>query len=214
MSLLGFDAIGRLALAQIQRGNISMQAVSGSFAISGASQTFSFTENVVAATYNISGADISQSIAVTAGSFSLTGVAQVFGLSEAVDPGAYVISGSVANNINGSADAGTFQITGVNQQLIWTGAGVDTSYTGGVGHFLEEMERQRQLNAITRKTPGRPIDRRTIPRFEPLRAPPIAPASPAPDMAAIQNQRMAEAAAQAKAAKRRRDEEALLLLAS
>jgi hypothetical protein len=87
--------------------------------------------------------------------------------------------------------------------LIWTGAGVDTSYTGGVGHYLEEIERQKRLNAITRKIPG-PVDRRTIPRFEPLRAPPSAPAAPAippQPMAAIQ--RPAHG-----------DEEAVLLLAA
>ncbi|MCK1275484.1 hypothetical protein IVB46_09610 [Bradyrhizobium sp. 61] len=84
---------------------------------------------------------------------------------------------------------------------------------GGIGHFLEEIERQKQLNAITRKIPG-PVDRRTIPRFAPLQAPPSAPPAPVPDMAAVQNQRMAEAGRQAAVAKRRREEEALLLLAS
>jgi hypothetical protein len=211
--LLGFDALGRLALAQIQRGNISMPTVSGSFTITGVAQTARITENVTAGSFAYTGTDITESFVVGSGAFALTGAAQAFLLTENVEAGSYIVTGSIANNITGSADAGSFVLTGASPALIWTGAGVDTSYTGGVGHYLEEIERQKQLNAITRKVPG-PVDRRTMPRFEPLRAPPSAPAAPAPDMAAVQNQRMAEAAAQAKTARRRRDEEALLLLAS
>jgi len=85
---------------------------------------------------------------------------------------------------------------------------------GGIGHYLLEIERAKQLARITREIPP-PIDRRTVPRFEPLRASPVAPIAPAVDMAAVQNERVAAAAAAAQAAKmrRRRDEEALLLLA-
>jgi hypothetical protein len=91
----------------------------------------------------------------------------------------------------------------------------DDAIYGGIGHFLYEQARARQLAAITRKVPGVPIDRRTVPRFEPLRASPVAPAAPAVDMAAVQAERLAAAAAATQAAnkRRRRDEEALLLLA-
>jgi hypothetical protein len=214
MSLLGFDAIGRLALAQIQRGNLSMPAVSGSFAVSGAAQTFKLTENVTAGSFTVSGVPITEKIGLSAGSFSLTGTAQTLKITENVSAGAYVITGAVSNNVNGAADPGAFHWTGIGTPLIWTGAGVDTSYTGGVGHFLEEIERVKRLKAITRKIPA-PIDRRTNPSFQPLRGPPSAPAAPVPDMAAIQNQRATEVAAQAaRAQRRRRDEEAVLLLAS
>jgi|SRR5581483_2351836 len=212
MSLLGFDAVGRLALAQIQRGNISMPAISGSFAVIGAAQPFTLTENVAAGAFMMSGASISEVIGVASGSFAMTGASQTFNIAENVIAGSYVVTGSIANNITGLADPSAYLLNG-SAQLIWTGAGVDPAFTGGVGHFLEEIERQKQLAAITRKVPG-PIDRRTVARFAPLPGPPSAPAAPAPDMAAIQNQRMAAAAAQAKMAKRRRDEEALLLLAS
>lgn len=213
MSLLGFDAIGRLALAQVRRGNTSIPSVSGSFVVSGVAQAFALTENATAGLFALSGAPLSEVIGVTAGSFAVTGQAQVLKITENVAAGSYVITGSISNNVSGAADPGAYRLTGLDQPLIWTGAGVDTSYTGGVGHYLEEIERQKRLNAITRKVPG-PVDRRTMPRFAPLAAPPITPTAPAPDMAAVQNQRMVEAAAQAKAAKRRRDEEAVLLLAS
>lgn len=212
--MLGFDAIGRLALAQIQRGNISMPVVSGSFAVTGAAQTFKITENVTAGSFSVVGTPITEIIRVASGSFALTGASPVLKITENVTAGSYVITGAIANNLSGAADPGAFNLTGVNTVLTWTGAGVDTSYTGGVGHYLEELEQQKRLNAITRKIPG-PVDRRTVPRFEPLRAPPSAPAAPPSAIAAIPPQPMAAAAAQSEAAKkRRRDEEAVLLLAS
>jgi hypothetical protein len=195
--MLGFDAIGRLALAQIQRGNISMPAVSGSFTVTGAAQTARITENVTAGSFAYSGTDITESFVVgSPGAFALTGAAQAFRLTENVGAGSYVVTGVDRKQHHRRADAGSFVLTGSSPALIWTGAGVDTSYTGGVGHFLEEMERVKRLAAITRKIPA-PVDRRTIPRFAPLQAPPSAPAAPAPDLAANQNQRTAEAAAQA-----------------
>lgn len=216
MSLLGFDAVGRRALGQIPSSPyITLTAATGSYALSGVSATFTITESPAVGSFAISGSDAPGHIglASVSGVFSISGATQTFDITENVSVGAYVITGSVANNTSGAADPGSYLLTGINTPLVWTGAGVDTSYTGGIGHLLEEMERQKQLNAITRKVPG-PVDRRTVPRFAPLQGAPSAPAAPAPDMAAIQNQRMADAAKQAAVAKRRRDEEALLLLAS
>lgn len=86
-------------------------------------------------------------------------------------------------------------------------------FYGGVGHLLMEMQRAKQLAAITRTIPH-PVDRRTMPMFRPVARPLAAPIAPAVDVAAIQKQRMEAAAAAAKVAKRRREEEAILLLAS
>lgn len=212
MSLLGRDAIGRFALGQIDAGNISMPAVSASFAVSGGGQPFTLAENAAAGSFALSATSISEVIEVAAGSFSLTGAAQTFTITENVGAGSYDITGSVSNNVNGVAESGAFLLTAPDQWIYRTGDDYEFKL-GGIGHLLEEIERQKQLNAITRKIPG-PVDRRSIPRFEPLRGLSSAPAVPAPDMASVQNQHMAEAAAQARTAKRRRDEEALLLLAS
>lgn len=95
---------------------------------------------------------------------------------------------------------------------VLTGTGSDPTY-GGVGHYLYEQAAARKLAAITRNPP-RPVDRRTAPTFQPLARPYGAPIAPAPDVAAIQNQRMADAAARAKTTKQRRELEAILLLAS
>lgn len=216
MSLLGFDALGRRALGQIPGAqNITLTAQSGAFTLSGASATFTLTEAPEAGSFALNAAPApgQLSVAIAAGSFSATGTSQSFKIIENVSAGSYAITGSIANNLSGASDPGAFNLTGVNTALIWTGAGVDTSYTGGVGHYLEEIERQKRLNAITRKIPS-PVDRRTVPRFEPLRGPPSAPAALPPAVAAMPPQPMAAAAAQANAAKkRRREEEAVLLLA-
>lgn len=212
MALLGFDAIGRLALAQVTPGNVVLSAVSGSYTISGVAQALNITENAGTGLFSLSASSISMEIGVDAGSFALSGAVQTFDLTENVDVGAYIITGSLSNNIDGASDPGSFVIAGVDTQLIWTGAGVDTSYTGGIGHFLEEIERQKRLNAITRKIPA-PVDRRTVPRFGSLPAVQPMPTAPVVDMAAIEQQRQAEAA-RAAAARRRRDEEAVLLRAS
>jgi hypothetical protein len=88
------------------------------------------------------------------------------------------------------------------------------AFYGGIGHFLEEMQRARDLAKITRQTPA-PIDRTTPPQFAPIGSPPAAPIAPAIDLAAIQQQRMAaqQAAAAARAKRQRSDAEAILLLA-
>lgn len=88
-----------------------------------------------------------------------------------------------------------------------------TQFYGGIGHLLMEMQRAKQLAAITRTIPP-PVDRRTAPTFRPVARPQAAPIAPAVDMAAIQKQHMEAAAAAAKVAKKRREEEAILLLAS
>jgi hypothetical protein len=213
MSLFGFDALGRLALAQIQRGNLSMPAVSGSFTMSGQAATFGLSEATAAGAFTFTAPSISQVFGVASGSFTVTGAAQTFTTAENVQAGSYALTGQIANNITGAAEAGSFVVAGANTPLIWTGAGVDTSYTGGVGHFLEELERQKQLNAITRKVPA-PVDRRTAPRFAPFPAVQPMPSAPMVDMAAMEAQRQTDTARVAAVRRRRREEEAVLLLAS
>lgn len=216
MSLLGFDAIGQTALGQFPGAQLtfSLTASPGSFSVSGVAATFKITEIWAASSTSVNGIAATFALRETAsaGFFTDTGVAAKFSLVESATVGSFVVTGQGdAENIVWQVGAGGFTIAG-QAGLNRTGDNYEFKL-GGIGHYLEEIERQKQLNAITRKIPG-PVDRRTIPRFAPLQAAPVAPATPAPDMAAVQNQRMAEAARQVAMAKRRRDEEALLLLAS
>lgn len=86
----------------------------------------------------------------------------------------------------------------------------------GIGHYLEELARTRQLDRITRKTPA-PIIKTSKPQFKPVGGPPVAPPAPVIDLQAIQNERMAaqqQASTQAAIIKRRRQEAEILLLVS
>jgi len=110
--------------------------------------------------------------------------------------------------------ATSFAATFADVPLKWTGAPFDLVYGR---RALQAGSRTRAPARQDHAQDSAAIDRRSAPTFAPigLPRPPMAPAAPAVDMAAIQNQRMAEQAqAAAAAAKRRRNEQALLLLAS
>ncbi|KRR21904.1 hypothetical protein CQ13_07665 [Bradyrhizobium retamae] len=218
--MLGFDALGRLALGQIQQGgvtNIVMPADAGAFTFAGVAATFKITEAASAGAFTFAGKPATFTIgeAAAPGSFTVSLQTATFSRTFIASAGSYTFTGIDPDEaLSEDADPGHFVFTGVDAPLIRTGFDYEFQQ-GGIGHYRLELERARQLAAITRKVPGVPIDRRSVPRFEPLRASPIAPAAPAVDLQAIHNERMAAAAAAAEAAKmrRRRDEEALLLLA-
>lgn len=114
-------------------------------------------------------------------------------------------------SVYGSARAGIFQPNVFQPKVFQKDV---AGLYGGIGHFLVEIERAKQLAKITRKTPA-PIDRTSKPQFAPVGRPPIAPSAPVINLQAIQNERMAaqqQAAAQAATIKRRRQEAEILLL--
>ncbi|UGA46658.1 hypothetical protein HU230_0011700 [Bradyrhizobium quebecense] len=217
MSLLGFDAVGRLALGQVRQAspvNISLPAATGSFALVGVAATFKLSEAVTVGGYVLAGVAAGGKITETAapGAFALSLKAATFGTSFGAAPGAFTLTGNAANEpVVEDADPGAFTWTGNDAPLIRTGFDYDVQQ-GGIGHYLEEMERARQLQRITRN-PGVPIDRRSRPRFQPIGRPLVAPPAPAVDMRAVERERMAAQMTAAAAQKKRRDEEALLLLA-
>ncbi|WP_431014566.1 hypothetical protein [Bradyrhizobium pachyrhizi] len=215
MSLLGFDAIGRLALGQVRQGGaLSMDAAAGSFAVSGISATFKLVEAVSVGSYVLTGNAAGAKVVfpVSAGSFTLSLKASTLDRQLSAAPGAFTLTGYAANEpVVEDADPGVFVFTGNDAPLIRTGYDYEVQQ-GGIGHYLEEMERARQLQRITRN-PGVPVDRRSRPRFQPIGRPPVAPPAPAVDIRAVELQRMAAQVQAAAAQKKRRDEEALLLLA-
>lgn len=151
-------------------------------------------------------------LSASTGSFSVAGNADAFQIVENIQGGTFTLNGNPVNEIILEADtAGAFVVTGYDASLSRTGDDYEFKL-GGIGHFLEEIERAKQLAAITRKIPP-PVDRRTLPRFEPIPGVQQAPSAPVVDMGAIEQQRQSEAA-RAATMRRRRDEEAILLLAS
>ena len=121
-----------------------------------------------------------------------------------------VFGASVA--INAPSAAARFAVTSGANTLSRSGADFDLVY-GGIGHYLEAIERARELARITRKTPA--------PIVQPPLPPPLsAPAASRPtaiDLQAVAAQQAAEQQAQAeraRIARRRRQEAEILLLAS
>jgi hypothetical protein len=211
-----FDAIGRVAIGQVpSSGSVVMAAATGTFAFTGNAATFAISEAASTGAFNLTGITASFSVGwpETAGAFTFTGKAATFTISEAAASGAFALTGQPANETILWPDApASFVFTGNPANLVRTGDNYEFKL-GGVGHYKLELERAKQLAAITRKAPG-PIDLRTKPQFQPLASPYSAPSSPSLDAAAILKQRMDAQMAAAKAAKKRRDAEAILLLAS
>jgi len=215
MSLLGFDALGRSAIGQIPRsGAITLPVSAASVAVTTQSVTLKISESVGAAVWAITGGAVTYRLQepITATSLVCTLKAPAVAISQAVAPAAFSIAMFNVNEpMTGPVEAASLVITANDVALSRTGFDYDFQQ-GGIGHYLEEMERARQLQRITRN-PGVPIDRRTRPRFQSMGRAPIAPAVPVLDMQAVARERMAAQQAAAAAQKKRRDEEALLLLA-
>lgn len=217
MSLLGFDALGHLALGNFPdtASNTSMQADAGAFALTGKAASFTVSQAAAVVSYAFTGnaAPLKVSLSSGAGAFALTGKAATFAINYVASPGAYILTGKAANDVTTEdADTGTFVLSSPEARLERTGFDYEFQQ-GGIGHLLLEAERAKQLAAITRKAPP-PVDLRSPLRFPPLASPPVAAPAPVLDMAAAQRQRMADEMRAAEVAKkRRRDEEAILLLA-
>lgn len=215
---LGGDALGRLAIGQIQQAGQTttvLTADPGAFAFTGNAASFTIKQAAAAGSFALTGfaAAFLVKQAAASGAFALTGSAASFRVYETALAGSFVFTGYDAREpLTENVEPGLFRFTGNDAPLTRTGFDYDVQQ-GGVGHYLYEREKAKQLAAITRPTP-RPIDRRTMPRMVPLARPYSAPILPAPAAPPVQPDRMAAAAAQAQATKKRREIEAILLLAS
>lgn len=215
--MLGFDALGRLALGQISGGATTayLSTAAGAFTLTAFPVSFQITEAVSAGSLVLAGSASSFTVSEAAGpgAFAWAGSAVAFAPTVNAVAASFTLNGNPVNEIILEAEGpATFTVTGNDAQLSRTGFDYEFQQ-GGIGHLLMEMERAKQLAAITRTIPP-PVDRRTMPTFRPIARPHAAPIAPAIDVEAIQKQRMEAAAAAAKVAKKRREEEAILLLAS
>jgi hypothetical protein len=165
-----------------------------------------------------------------AGDYSVIGNAIVERVSLPAPSGSYtMVGGTDFAPVAMAADGAAYAVTFGDFTLARTGGEFDQVY-GGIGHYREELERQRQAARITRSTPH-PIVRAFQPQFRsfPL---PLDTLRSTIDFAAIAVQRSAQADAeiaarreteqraqhqalkQAVVARRRRQEAEVLLLAS
>jgi hypothetical protein len=219
MSLLGHDALGHWALGHPPDSTATITVLvvaTASYTLTANAVTESIIENISPAAFVLAGQGVTEKEieAVSVANFAVTGNSVSARFLMPLAPAAFVVTANPTTEFETEVIApASFAVTFNNVPLVWTGAGIDTSYSGGVGHYKLDLERARQLAKITRKVPP-PVDLRTAPTFKAVGSPPIAPAIPAPMMQPIPNQGMAEAAAKAKVIKQRRDIEAILLLAS
>lgn len=156
--MLGFDALGRLALGQIRQDGavaVVITASAGAYTLTGNAITLNTTLAASAGAYVFTGnaALFNTSMAVSAGSFSLTGNAVSFNAGLVAGAGAYALSGvDTAFAVNFVASGGTITITSGDHTLTRTGDETEQVY-GGVGHYLEELAKKRKLEKITRRNP-------------------------------------------------------------
>lgn len=219
MSLLGFDAIGRLALGQIQRPTTIVLSVSAAnYAITASAVLFKIAELVTQSTITIAGVENSEQIkeSVATASFLLSTSTVSFKIVEPVSAASYVVTPSPVNLMDiEPVLPGSIVISPLAVPLTRTGFDYDFQQ-GGVGHLLYEALEAKRLAAITRRGPPGFVDLRSQPSFGSFGGPPVAAAAPPVNLQAVAEQRAAaqQQAAQEATKRRRRDEEAIVLLAS
>ena len=205
----------------------SEAAATGSYAVTGGAASFIEGEVAQAGSYAISvqtPRPLVVGLTPAVGSYGVVGAIESFVQTAAgLDALGHLAIGQMSNAapifgvsvaFNMPAAGSALAITSGANTLDRTGADFDLVY-GGIGHYLEEMERQRQLARITRKTPA-PIVQPPGPPL-PSAGAPVAPRPPAVDPEAIAALRMAQLKAQAEQARilrRRRQQAEILLLAS
>ena len=216
MSLLHFDALGHFTLGHPPAGSIVvLPASAGSFTLTGNAATFPIAEAAGVGAFAVTGVSATFRVTVpeTFQSFAVTGNAAPLVISLTPAPGAFTLNGQPANKIVFVPEpVGAFRVTSPNINLVRTGSDYEFKL-GGIGHYKLELERARQLAAITRVAPP-PLDRRTTPQFPAMPLAPVAPAAQPIDMAALEQHRMAAEMQAVHAAKERREIEAILLLAA
>jgi hypothetical protein len=205
----------------------SLLAVSGSYTVSGVAASFPEAEVAQGGAFALS---VQAPRPLVVGLTPAVGVYGVVGTIEAfvqtpagldalgrlalgqMSNAAPIIGVSVAIKMPSAGSASV--IASGNNTLVRTGADFDLVY-GGIGHYLEEIERIKSLAKITRKTPA-PIVQQSGP-LPAMPSAPVAPTAPAIDLQALAARRLAQQQAQAEQAgilKRRRQEIEILLLAS
>jgi hypothetical protein len=199
----------------------SEAVASGSYAVVGNTASFSEGEVAQAGAYGYSGqaAPLVAGLTPAVGRYGTVGAIEAFVQAPAgLDALGRLAIGQlssaapifgVAVSINMPEAGGSYATSFGANTLIRTGADFDLVY-GGIGHYLEEIERLKQLAKITRKTPA-PIVQSPGPRLQPLASPLPQPPTIDPRTVAAQLRARAD---QARILKRRRQEAEILLLAS
>jgi hypothetical protein len=172
--MLGFDALGRLALGQIGHAGavaVTLTADTGAYTYTGNGATFTTTLVGAVTPYVLTGnaAVFTTTMPVASTSYALTGNGASFNVTLAATAGAFALSGGAAAfDTNFSVSAASFVVSSGTHTLIRTGDETEQVY-GGVGHYLEELAKRRQLEKITKRRPVPVVQR--LPELRPLAIP-------------------------------------------
>lgn len=107
--------------------------------------TFRIVEQVSAGTYVLSGSKTAgaPSLAASSGHISLSFNPAVFSIGQVSAPGTFTINGTApTNTIIALASSGAFAVTDIAAKFERSGDNYETQQ-GGIGHYLEELERAR-----------------------------------------------------------------------
>lgn len=168
--MLGFEALGRLALGEIPQGDqtVTLVAASGAYNVSGLAAWSTNFLVEPAGSYVLTGnvafqIDAYQS---ASGSYSITGndAGQTFGS----ESGSYAVTGNaVLFTTTLLAEAGSYTLTLGEYELRRTGDDIEPGIYG-LGHIKLAMEEARRLSRVVKPTPYPIVSR--LPRLAPLPA--------------------------------------------
>jgi hypothetical protein len=200
--MLGFDALGRLALGEIPPSSQTTTLVAdpGSYAITGRAAGFKATELAATGSYLVTGRSASFLVRWTAGSgqYSITASNVLMATALSALSGVYSVTGR--DTLFGArfvAESGVYTLTLGDFELRRTGYDYDPVQYG-IGHIKLAMEEARRLSRVVKLTPY-PVVR----QLPTLRAPQPAPMQVAPVQGLIDNSEIVDrlkAAEQAQAA--------------
>ena len=217
--MLGFDALGRLALAEIPESSRTdvLTAESGSYAVTGHASYGSYGEAAQSGSYVITGNAAGMALAAGSGSYALTG--SDAGASRAVDTGSYALAGNDALFATTFvAESGSYTLTLGEYTLRRTGDDIEPGIYG-IGHIKLAMAEARRISRVVKPTP-RPIVSRPPALRPPMAVPNLPQVTGLIDdtgfmdrLHAKQQEEAAQAATQARQQARNRAVAALLLAA-
>jgi hypothetical protein len=180
----------------------AMASVAGGYSLTGQAAAFKVGEPAAPGAYALTGqaASLNPREAAAPGSYALTGQASTDTVTQTSAGGSYAVSGRAALGTVTMVAAGTSYSLAVGPWVLTRTGDDDEFKLGGVGHYLEELQRQRDLQRISRKTP-QPIRTQPWPAFSvaPPRSPPMG-APPVLDQLSLSAARAADLARRRRAA--------------
>jgi hypothetical protein len=164
--MLGFDAIGRLALGQLPSSGTFLGGSTGTFILTGKNAAFALSFLSSVSSYQITGnaAILTSTFASSLGAFSGTGIAAGFLVTMPSAVASYVLTGKAAvfSGSGAALGAGGYAVT-VNSAILTVSLG-----TGGGSYALTANDAALSRDFINWVHDGAPSNQWTIKQPPPL----------------------------------------------